>query len=89
MATVSITSIIKDSAPRQTYRVRFADGAELEFASLADIKEAITSVDTTAATQLVALAWWLARSADGSNTNLIVGKNVTFDLSAAQPLRVQ
>jgi len=34
-------------------------------------------------------AWWHARDADLSNLNLVLGKVLTFDLSAAQPIRVQ
>ena len=38
---------------------------------------------------LVFMAWWLARSPEGSNTNLISGKTMTVDLSAANAIRVQ
>lgn len=38
---------------------------------------------------LVFMAWWLARSPEATNTNLITGKTMTVDLSAANAIRVQ
>lgn len=48
-----------------------------------------TNGDSRERAQQYLLAWWLKRSPDASNVNLVEGKTMTFDLSAASPIRVQ
>ena len=70
--------------------VAFSDGTSLEFSSLQDMKDTIAEVDADPVTaRRILIAWWLARSPDGSNQNLVEGKTLTFDLSAPNPIRVQ
>jgi hypothetical protein len=47
------------------------------------------SAESLAIVRRFFIAWWLARSSDGSNANLIIGKTMTLDLSGASPLKVQ
>ncbi|MDH5244848.1 MAG: hypothetical protein OEW98_00240 [Betaproteobacteria bacterium] len=73
-----------------TIKVIWEDGHSNLFRDLAEVREQITGLDSdrTMAERLL-LAWFLSRSADASNTNLVEGKRLTFDLSAPNPIRVQ
>lgn len=71
-------------------RFRFADGAELEFNSLDEVKRTLGELDRDPnMARLLQIAWFLARQPDGNNPNLVIGKTLTFDLSANNPIRVQ
>jgi hypothetical protein len=67
----------------------FDDGSGLEFSSLAAMQEAVKEVETLDNTRKLFIGWWLARSADGSNTAPIVNKTMTFDLSNPNAIKVQ
>lgn len=71
-------------------RVVWEDGHSNTFADLGEIRQYLAGLDTdpTMAERLL-IAWFLSRSSDGSNPNLVTGKRLTFDLSNAQPIRVQ
>ena len=60
------------------------------FESIADLNYTlINTLQTRDNARLLLLAWWLARQPDGSNTALVIGKTLTFDVAAAQPIKVQ
>lgn len=89
---VTLTDVVVD--PDGKYRIRFADGTELEFANLAELQAYGSDFDSPggdgpANAQLLALRWWLARSPNASNVNLVEGKTITLDLGAANIFRVQ
>lgn len=90
MAQASCTSITKDAQGRFT--ISWADGFTWGPMSLENIKEIIggdNPVDSPENTKRAFLAYWLHKSADGSNTANIVNKTLTFDLSAQSPWRIQ
>lgn len=88
MTTVVLTAVIKD--PDGRVRVRFADGSEREFGSLAMLRSVVLRRDQDVGlTQDLCLAYALARSADLSNVNSVANKSFIFDLSVAQPIKVQ
>lgn len=71
-------------------QIEFSDGHGLTFQSLQEIEQNIAVYDNDEdLTKFLCISWWLARSSDLSNTAVIVGKNFTFDLSNANPIRVQ
>lgn len=85
-ATAKITSIVYAN---DRYYVRYADGTEYEFGSVEDMYWYASEVQTTDNAQRLLLAWWLARNPTASNTNLVVGKTLTFDLSTPSAIKVQ
>ena len=88
--TVTLTLVIRDG---DKIFARFDDGSEQEYASLDQLKLHLSELDSGAsgrhAAQCLLLGWWIARSPDATNTNLVEGKRLTYDLSAASPIRVQ
>ena len=89
MTTVTCTSIIKEPSPSTRVLVNFSDGSQREYPSIEEMSTSVlqTDFDNDLAKTML-LAWWLARDADGSNTNIVEGKTLTFDLSAANLLKV-
>lgn len=86
MTIVTCTSVTKSGG--KVY-VTFSDGTQLEFASLAEIQAAARDIDSDVhLTQMLLIAWWLARSPDGVNENLVEGKTLVFDLSAPNAVRI-
>lgn len=71
-------------------RVTWEDGHSNLFADMAEVRAYISGLDSNPviAEQLL-IAWFIARQPDGSNTNIVEGKRLTFDLSNANPIRVQ
>lgn len=68
----------------------FSDGSQREFASFAQLKEAVAEADAQhSQCRTWLLAWWIRRDANGNNPSLAIGKTLTFDLSAANMLKVQ
>jgi len=90
--TVTMRKVTLEAAPSGRLLCEFSDGSGFEFNSLADAKAQVAQLDSGATgqnqAQMLLLAWWLARQPDGSNTQLVEGKSLTFDLAAAQPIRV-
>lgn len=71
-------------------KIVWEDGHSNLFLNLDEVKAYIRELDADPVTaERLLIAWFLARSADGSNTNLVEGKRLTFDLANAQPIRVQ
>jgi hypothetical protein len=69
---------------------QFADGSGLEFGSLDDVKTHLREMDSDRHhAQCLLIGWFLARQPEASNVSIVEGKTMTFDLSAANPLRVQ
>lgn len=72
------------------FQISWDDGFTQFYNSVDDIRESIAiNLSDVERVKLMDLAWWLARSPDGSNTNLVVGKSMTVDWSAPQPIKVQ
>ena len=67
--------------------VYYSDGSSYEFGSFEDIMNWASEMQTPDNAQRLAVAYWLARNP--SNPNIIVGKTLTLDLSAAAPIKVQ
>ena len=83
-----VQSFVKN--PDGSIKVTWEDGHSMPFLNLAAIREFIGELDTDpVVAERIALAWFLARQPDASNVNIIEGKRVTFDLSAANAIRVQ
>lgn len=71
-------------------QIEFQGGRGRTFSDLADLQsQVLGNDDDLDLTQELCLAWWLARSADLSNEAVIMNKDFTFDLSNANPIRVQ
>jgi hypothetical protein len=88
--TVTLTAVIKEAAPSTRVLVRFADGVELEFASLAQLQEWAREPDLSVTlTQKLCVAYTLARSETLTNLASTQGKSFTFDLTSNNPIRVQ
>jgi hypothetical protein len=86
-ASAKVTKIIRNNG---RLLVEFDGSTFLEFDSVQYAKDVIGELDTSPnMAQLLAIAYWLARSSDASNTAIILGKTLTFDLSNASPIKVQ
>lgn len=70
--------------------VMFTDGLGIDFPSKRDLLAFARSVevDPDIAKKLL-MAWWLARDANMSNTNLVLGKALTFDSTAQNMITVK
>ena len=86
--SVTLVSIVKAASGR--VYINWSDGSQTEYGSLDTILTGLSEVgsDPNLAKAFL-LAWWVARSPDGSNTNMVEGKTLTLDLYAADPLKVQ
>ena len=89
--TIDVLDVLKHPDGRLEFR--FSDGTSDTYQSLAHARDVIAGLDTgieaEAFVRRLVVAWFLARSADASNVNLIKNKSLTWDLSAPAPLRVQ
>lgn len=76
--------------PDGSIKVVWEDGHSNSFLNLEEVQAHIASLgsDNTVSERLL-LAWFLARQPAGGNVNIVEGKRLTFDLSAANPIRVQ
>lgn len=71
-----------------TYELSNGRGATYQ--SLDELKDVILqSLENEGSAELIAMAWWLARSSDGSNTAIIAGKTFTIDMADPNPIKVQ
>lgn len=87
MTTASVFKIEKKSG--DVLRVTWADGSASE-GTLDQFREEIARIsDDPETARLLIIAWFLARSPDASNANVVEGKTLTFDLSAPNPIRIQ
>ena len=76
--------------PSGVITVTWVDGHQSQYDNMALLKSLIAELDAVPTNaELILMGWFLARSSDASNVNLVEGKKVTFDLSAANPIRVQ
>ena len=69
----------------------FSDGAGVDFGSLTACKNwalGLEDSDPDLAKKLL-VAWWSARNPALSNTSLVIGKKLTFDLTSPSPIKVQ
>jgi len=69
--------------------VTFADGNGIYSANREEMQWWAQALVTTEAAQQLLIARWVALDSDGSNPNVIVGKTLTLDLSAPNPIKVQ
>lgn len=86
--TVTCTGVVKDATTGHYY-IRFADGTEYEFGDLEGLQTMGMDMESVDTAQKLLVRWWLARSRNASNVNLVVGKKLVLDLSAAAPIKVQ
>jgi hypothetical protein len=82
--TVTITRVTKE-APSGKVIVTYADGAQTEYASLDDLKEAAFIDADVENCRRVALARWIAADPDASDLNMALG-TYKFDLTAVAPI---
>lgn len=86
--TVTMRNVTLEPGGRVLFE--FSDGSGFEYASLADVRGELSQLDSAMGNaQRLLIAWWLARDDGASNPNLVEGKTLTFDLGAANPIRVQ
>ncbi len=79
-----------ENLPNGMIKITYLDGHSNLFANLDEVKDYIRTLDTNPVTaEQLLIGWFLARSTDASNTNLVNGKRLTFDLSATNQIRVQ
>jgi hypothetical protein len=83
--TASAFSIAQDGSVTVTY----SDGGGHVYGSLNDMKMAIADIETRDVAERLFLGWFLARSANATNTAIFLGKTFTFDLTNNNPIRVQ
>jgi len=85
---VVLTDIVQP--PSGKIFVRYNDGTELEFGSMAELERAISEVDSEISnTQLMALGWIHARQPDLVNIAPIQGRDFIYDLGNPNAIRVQ
>lgn len=85
--TVEISDVVKGASANDPCTVKFADGFELNFGSLADMQRVGLEMDSDAGfTRRLAVAVWLGKDPNANNINL-ARKTYTFDLSNANPIR--
>lgn len=89
MAAVSVECSDFTVHPDGSVSVVFTDGTGLSIGSLDDLKMEVSRLETSETARLLMIGWFLARQPDASNVNLVEGKTLTFDLSAANAIRVQ
>jgi hypothetical protein len=75
--------------PSGGWEITWADGNTNFYGSLSEIMERLTELVTPDLTKLLMLASWLARSPEGTNTNIILNKTLTLDLTSPNPWRMQ
>lgn len=77
--------------PSGVVLVDWSDGVQDEYASLDALKQAVVVADGNHdGCRLWLLAYYLRRNPDGDQLAALVrNKTLTFDLAAAQPVRVQ
>lgn len=73
----------------EKWYVDWDDGSGVEYPNFQTMLDEIAAAQTVEMIRTIFLGWWLSRSPDGSNQNLIVNKTMTFDLSNQNPIRVQ
>jgi hypothetical protein len=83
--TASAFSIAQDGSVTVTY----SDGGGHVYGSLDDMRMAIADLESRDTVEKLFLGWFLARSANATNTAIFLGKTFTFDLSNNNPIRVQ
>lgn len=70
--------------------VVLSDNSGMRFNTREDLQQYASSVEADGDIALKLLfCWWLARDANMTNTNLVIGKKITFDPAAANMIRVQ
>lgn len=84
--TATITNITKYADGR--IWVEFGAEGQI-FESLADLKLYVNQMQTMDAARVFLVGWWLARQTAGNNTNLVIGKKMTLDMSAQNPITVK
>lgn len=67
--------------------VQFSDGTIEEFPGYEAMENYVFQSQTVDGAKVFLIAWWLARNP--GNTRIVIGKTLTFDLSAAAPIKVQ
>jgi hypothetical protein len=77
--------------PDGSIHVVWQDGSSTRFLNLDEIRRRISTVGgNRELTENLLFAWFLARQPEGKNAaTVLVGKTLTFDLSVANPIRVQ
>jgi len=85
--SVTVTAVVK--MPDGTIKISTSDGSTLSWTSLEEMLTFFIPLQNPDVALQLLLAWWIARSPDASNENLIEGKTLTLDLSAANPIKVQ
>lgn len=90
---VTVTCTGVDVLPDGYVIVKFSDGFNLEFMSIADVQRAVNEIDDPQngidLARMMDLAYLLARQPDLTPDNVIKDKDFTLDLSAPQPIKVQ
>lgn len=76
-------------APNGAIAITWSDGSGTVVNDLATLYEEIASLSTVDTAKLLLVAWFLARQPAGEVPNLVIGKTLTLDLAAPQPIRVQ
>lgn len=89
--TLQITAVTESGG---VYTVEFSDGTATTFGSLAELQAYGSEYDDPARLGNAVLMsflvrWWIARNATANNPNVVVGKTMTLDLSAADALKMQ
>jgi hypothetical protein len=88
---VTCTGVAKNAETGQI-DITFNDGSGLSFDGIGSVKQFGSELDSPQSEGIetakrLLIRWWIARSPEGNNANLIIGKRVEFDLSAAAPLK--
>lgn len=87
---VTVTCVKIDKRPDGQIWVTWGDGSTQYFPSLADVQAVGNEwAQNPESAQMLMLRFGLARSPDLSNTATIVGKSLTLDLSANNPIVVR
>jgi len=86
--SVTLTTIIKEPAPSTRCLINFSNGTQLEFGSLAEVKEFVRDIETTENAQKLIVGRWLAQHPDGDGTASIQGRTLTINMSAVNPVSV-
>jgi len=87
--TLTCEKIVKDAESGRVY-VRWNDGIELEFSSVAKAREWIEDLHDQNVRHLarkILLSSWLTRDPTDNPAN-VVGRSIVIDLTAVQPVRV-
>lgn len=87
--SATLLRIINEPAPSTRVRMRWADGEELEFASIDDARQWALQAEQVETAKRVLIGRFYASNHDGANPSTVEGRTITVDLLAQNTITVR